>query len=222
MKYKFAIIFTIAILSIATLLILRNNLINISYGEYKLENINSSSNISYSGYKLEKINIEIDNQNLTLYLLNVYGEGCYQYNITNGYFIIYDQFINNSFVFCNESIEFEKTILSCLPHSPNEPYNTELMIYSYGLLLNRAVNYTNNTCPNSNLYIANATYTTEITYPVIIVDNYFLPYDNESIYCYSNTSQYKISYAPLPANYLYNAILNILNIIHPQIYRYPQ
>jgi len=222
MKYKFAIIFTIAILSIATLFILRNNLINISYGEYKIENINSSGNISYSGYKLEKINIEIDNQNLTLYSLNIYGEGCYQYNITNGYFIIYDQFINNSFVFCNESIEFEKTILSCLPHSPNEPYNTELMIYSYGLLLNRAVNYTNNTCPNSNLYIANATYTTEITYPIIIVDNYFLPYDNETIYCYSNTSQYKISYAPLPANYLYNAILNILNIIHPQIYRYPQ
>jgi hypothetical protein len=194
------------ILSVATLLILKN----------------SSNNISYSGYRLEKVNIEIDNQNISLYLLNAYGEGCYQYNITNGYFIIYDQFINDSFVFCNESIEFEKTILSCLPHSLDEPYNTELIIYSYGLLLDRIVNYTNNTCPNSNLYIANATYKTDITYPVIIVDNYFLPYDNESIYCYSNTSQCKISYAPLPANYLYNAILNILNIIHPQIYRYPQ
>jgi hypothetical protein len=206
MKYKFALIFTIVILSVATPLILKN----------------SSSNISYSGYKLEKVNIEIDNQNISLYLLNVYGKGCYQYNITNGYFIIYDQFINNSFVFCNESIKFEKILLSCLPHSPNEPYNTELIIYSYGLLLNRIVNYTNNTCPNSNLYIANATYKTEITYPIIIVDNYFLPYDNENIYCYSNTSQCEISYTPLPANYLYNAILNILNIIHPQIYRYPQ
>jgi len=50
MKYKFALIFAIMILSVATLLILKNN----------------SSNISYSGYRLEKVNIEIDNQNLPL------------------------------------------------------------------------------------------------------------------------------------------------------------
>jgi len=48
---------------------------------FLLNKVNFNNN-----YVLEKTNIIIDNQNISLYLLNLYGNGCYLYNITERIF----------------------------------------------------------------------------------------------------------------------------------------
>ena len=173
---------------------------------FLLNNVNFNNN-----YVLEKTNIIVDNQNISLYLMNLYGKGCYQYNITNGYFIIKNngpginyiiplvEYINTtSFIFCNQTIYYNITIEECLP----------------------IVNPCNITCKPGELCpmircmefpsCSNVTYYINITYPIIIVkDNVFL-YEN-NVFCYSENCN--IIYQKLPGNYLYNLIYNLISSI---------
>lgn len=173
---------------------------------FLLNNVNFNNN-----YVLEKTNIIIDNQNISLYLLNLYGNGCYLYNITNGYFIIKNngpginyiiplvEYINTtSFIFCNQTIYYNITIEECLP----------------------IVNPCNITCKPGELCpmircieypsCSNVTYYINMTYPIIIVkDNVFL-YEN-NVFCYSENCN--IIYQKLPGNYLYNLIYNLISSI---------
>jgi hypothetical protein len=173
---------------------------------FLLNNVNFNNN-----YVLEKTNITINNQNLSLYLLNLYGEGCYLYNITNGYFIIKNEgpginyiiplvdYINTtSFIFCNQTIYYNITIEECLP----------------------IVNPCNITCKPGELcpmircieypYCSNVTYYINITYPIIIVNNDVFLYNN-NVFCYSENCN--IIYQKLPENYLYNLIYNLISSI---------
>ena len=172
---------------------------------FSLNNVNFNNN-----YVLEKTNITIkNNQNISLYLLNLYGEGCYQYNITNGYFIIENkgpgvnyiiplvEYINTtSFIFCNQTFYYNITIEECLPISCNITCEHEIL------------------CPTINCikypYCSNVTYYINITYPLIIVNNDVLLYNN-NIYCYSENCD--IIYKKLPGNYLYNLIYNLISSI---------
>ncbi|MFP3132061.1 MAG: hypothetical protein RXQ77_01840 [Candidatus Nanopusillus sp.] len=173
---------------------------------FLLNNVNFNNN-----YVLEKTNVIIDNQNISLYLLNLYGNGCYLYNITNGYFIIKNngpginyiiplvEYINTtSFIFCNQTIYYNITIEECLP----------------------IVNPCNITCKPGELCpmircieypsCSNVTYYINMTYPIIIVkDNVFL-YEN-NVFCYSENCN--IIYQKLPGNYLYNLIYNLISSI---------
>ncbi|MFP3317285.1 MAG: hypothetical protein RXN79_02675 [Candidatus Nanopusillus sp.] len=173
---------------------------------FLLNNVNFNNN-----YVLEKTNIIIDNQNISLYLLNLYGNGCYLYNITDGYFIIKNngpginyiiplvEYINTtSFIFCNQTIYYNITIEECLP----------------------IVNPCNITCKPGELCpmirciefpsCSNVTYYINMTYPIIIVkDNVFL-YEN-NVFCYSENCN--IIYQKLPGNYLYNLIYNLISSI---------
>jgi len=173
---------------------------------FLLNKVNFNNN-----YVLEKTNIIIDNQNISLYLLNLYGNGCYLYNITDGYFIIKNngpginyiiplvEYINTtSFIFCNQTIYYNITIEECLP----------------------IVNPCNITCKPGELCpmircieypsCSNVTYYINMTYPIIIVkDNVFL-YEN-NVFCYSENCN--IIYQKLPGNYLYNLIYNLISSI---------
>ena len=171
---------------------------------FLLNNANFNNN-----YVLEKTNIIINNQNISLYLLNLYGNGCYLYNITNGYFIIKNEgpginyiiplvdYINTtSFIFCNQTIYYNITFDECLPIPCN-------ITCEHGIL-----------CPMIRCfeypYCSNVTYYINITYPIIIVnDNVFL-YDN-NVFCYSENCD--IIYQKLPGNYLYNLIYNLISSI---------
>jgi hypothetical protein len=173
---------------------------------FLLNNVNFNNN-----YILEKTNIIINNQNLSLYLLNLYGEGCYLYNITNGYFIIKNEgpginyiiplvdYINTtSFIFCNQTIYYNITIEECLP----------------------IVNPCNITCKPGEIcpmircieypYCSNVTYYINITYPIIIVNDDVFLYNN-NVFCYSENCD--IIYQKLPENYLYNLIHNLISSI---------
>jgi len=173
---------------------------------FLLNNVNFNNN-----YVLEKTNIIVDNQNISLYLMNLYGNGCYLYNITDGYFIIKNngpginyiiplvEYINTtSFIFCNQTIYYNITIEECLP----------------------IVNPCNITCKPGELCpmircmefpsCSNVTYYINMTYPIIIVkDNVFL-YEN-NVFCYSENCN--IIYQKLPGNYLYNLIYNLISSI---------
>jgi hypothetical protein len=165
-----------------------------------LNNANFNNN-----YVLEKTNILIDNQNISLYLLKLYGEGCYLYNITNGYFIIKNEgpeinyiipltkYINTtSFIFCNQTFYYNITTEICSP----------------------IVNPCNITCkPEEGCTIkcpscSNVTYYVNITYPIIIVKYNAFLYNN-NVYCYSE-NYCNIIYQKLPENYLYNLIYNLI------------
>jgi len=170
------------------------------------------NNVNFNNkYILEKTNIIINNQNLSLYLLNLYGEGCYLYNITDGYFIIKNEgpginyiiplvdYINTtSFIFCNQTIYYNITIEECLP----------------------IVNPCNITCKPGELcpmircieypYCSNVTYYINITYPIIIVNDDVFLYNN-NVFCYSENCN--IIYQKLPGNYLYNLIYNLISSI---------
>lgn len=170
------------------------------------------NNVNFNNkYVLEKTNIIINNQNLSLYLLNLYGEGCYQYNITNEYFIIKNEgpginyiiplvdYINTtSFIFCNQTFYYNITIKECLP----------------------IVNPCNITCKPGEIcpmircieypYCSNVTYYINITYPIIIVNDDVFLYNN-NVYCYSENCN--IIYQKLPENYLYNLIYNLISSI---------
>lgn len=167
---------------------------------FLLNNVNFNNN-----YVLEKTNIVIDNQNISLYLLNLYGEGCYLYNITNGYFIIKNEgpgikyiiplaeYINTtSFIFCNQTFYYNITTEICSP----------------------IVNPCNITCkPEEGCTIkcpscSNVTYYVNITYPIIIVKYNAFLYNN-NVYCYSE-NYCNIIYQKLPGNYLYNLIYNLI------------
>jgi len=173
---------------------------------FLLNNVNFNNN-----YILEKTNITINNQNTSLYLLNLYGEGCYLYNITDGYFIIKNKgpginyiiplvdYINTtSFIFCNQTIYYNITIEECLP----------------------IVNPCNITCKPGEMcpmircieypYCSNVTYYINITYPIIIVNDDVFLYNN-NVYCYSESCN--IIYQKLPGNYLYNLIHNLISSI---------
>jgi len=172
-----------------------------------LNNVNFNNN----HYVLKKTNITINNQNLSLYLLNLYGNGCYLYNITNGYFIIKNEgpginyiiplveYINTtSFIFCNQTIYYNITIEECLP----------------------IVNPCNITCKPREMcpmirciefpYCSNVTYYINITYPIIIVNDDVFLYNN-NVFCYSENCD--IIYQKLPGNYLYNLIYNLISSI---------
>ena len=170
------------------------------------------NNVNFNNkYILEKTNIIINNQNLSLYLLNLYGEGCYLYNITDGYFIIKNEgpginyiiplvdYINTtSFIFCNQTIYYNITIKECLP----------------------IVNPCNITCKPGELcpmircieypYCSNVTYYINISYPIIIVNDDVFLYNN-NVFCYSENCD--IIYQKLPGNYLYNLIYNLISSI---------
>jgi len=173
---------------------------------FLLNNVNFNNN-----YVLEKTNIIINNQNISLYLLNLYGNGCYLYNITEGYFIIKNngpginyiiplvEYINStSFIFCNQTIYYNITIEECLP----------------------IVNPCNITCKPGELCpmircteypsCSNVTYYINITYPIIIVNDDIFLYEN-NVYCYSENCN--IIYQKLPGNYLYNLIHNLISSI---------
>jgi hypothetical protein len=169
-----------------------------------LNNVNFNNN-----YILEKTNIIIDNQNISLYLLNLYGNGCYLYNITDGYFIIKNEgpginyiiplidYINTtSFIFCNQTFYYNITIEECLPISCN-------ITCEHGIL-----------CPMINCIkypsCSNVTYYINITYPIIIVNDDIFLYNN-NVYCYSENCD--IIYKKLPGNYLYNLIYNLISSI---------
>ena len=169
-----------------------------------LNNVNFNNN-----YVLEKTNIIIDNQNISLYLLNLYGNGCYLYNITDGYFIIKNEgpginyiiplidYINTtSFIFCNQTFYYNITIEECLPISCN-------ITCQHGIL-----------CPTINCIkypsCSNVTYYINITYPIIIVNDDVFLYNN-NVYCYSKNCD--IIYKKLPGNYLYNLIYNLISSI---------
>jgi len=172
-----------------------------------LNNVNFNNN-----YVLEKTNILIDNQNISLYLLKLYGNGCYLYNITNGYFIIKNEgpginyiiplaeYINTtSFIFCNQTFYYNITTEICSP----------------------IVNPCNITCkPEEGCTIkcpscSNITYYVNITYPIIIVKNDIFLYNN-NVYCYSK-NYCNIIYQKLPENYLYNLIYNLIISISKNI-----
>ena len=173
-----------------------------------LNNVNFNNNY----YVLEKTNININNQNLSLYLLNIYGNGCYLYNITNGYFIIKNEgpginyiiplaeYINTtSFIFCNQTFYYNITTEICSP----------------------IVNPCNITCkPEEGCNIkcpscSNITYYVNITYPIIIVKDDVVLYNN-NVYCYSK-NYCNIIYQKLPENYLYNLIYNLIISISKNI-----
>ncbi|EOD42525.1 Uncharacterized protein Nst1_255 [Candidatus Nanobsidianus stetteri] len=160
-----------------------------------LNNVNFNNN-----YILEKTNITIDNQNISVYLLNLYGNGCYLYNITEGYFIIKNkgpginyiiplvEYINTtSFVFCNQTFYYNITIKECSPI-------IECSVIS---------------CPVPSCY--NITYYINITYPIVIVNRDVFLYNN-NVYCYSE-NYCNIIYQKLPENYLYNLIYNLISSI---------
>jgi len=172
-----------------------------------LNNVNFNNN-----YVLEKTNILIDNQNISLYLLKLYGNGCYLYNITNGYFIIKNEgpginyiiplaeYINTtSFIFCNQTFYYNITTEICSP----------------------IVNPCNITCkPEEGCNIkcpscSNITYYVNITYPIIIVNDDIFLYNN-NVYCYSK-NYCNIIYQKLPENYLYNLIYNLIISISKNI-----
>ncbi|MFP3167344.1 MAG: hypothetical protein RXQ68_02890 [Candidatus Nanopusillus sp.] len=171
---------------------------------FLLNNVKFNNN-----YILEKTNIIIDNQNISLYLLNIYGNGCYLYNITDGYFIIKNEgpginyiiplaeYINTtSFIFCNQTFYYNITIEECLPIPCN-------ITCEHGIL-----------CPTIKCieysFCSNITYYINITYPLIIVNNDIFLYNN-NVYCYSKS--YNIIYNKLPGNYLYNLIYNLISSI---------
>jgi len=172
-----------------------------------LNNVNFNNN-----YVLEKTNILIDNQNISLYLLNLYGNGCYLYNITNGYFIIKNEgpginyiiplaeYINTtSFIFCNQTFYYNITTEICSP----------------------IVNPCNITCkPEEGCTIkcpscSNVTYYVNITYPIILVKYNAFLYNN-NVFCYSE-NYCNIIYQKLPENYLYNLIYNLIISISKNI-----
>jgi len=172
-----------------------------------LNNVNFNNN-----YVLEKTNILIDNQNISLYLLKLYGNGCYLYNITNGYFIIKNEgpginyiiplaeYINTtSFIFCNQTFYYNITTEICSP----------------------IVNPCNITCkPEEGCTIkcpscSNVTYYVNITYPIILVKYNAFLYNN-NVFCYSE-NYCNIIYQKLPENYLYNLIYNLIISISKNI-----
>jgi len=164
-----------------------------------LNNANFNNN-----YILEKTNITIDNQNISLYLLKLYGNGCYLYNITNGYFIIKNEgpginyiiplveYINTtSFIFCNQTIYYNITTEICPP-----------IVYPCNITCEPGERCIIK-CPSCS----NVTYYISITYPIIIAKYDVFLYNN-NVYCYSENCN--IIYQKLPGNYLYNLINNLI------------
>ena len=165
------------------------------------------SDKSTVNYKLEKINSQS-------YSLSLYGDGCYLYNVTDGYFVIKNkgpginykvplvEYVNTtSFIFCNQTVHYSITVEECFP----------------------IVNPCNITCnpreicpmirciegiPPEYPYCYNMTYHINITYPIIIVNNDIFLYDN-NVYCYSENNC-NIIYQLLPREYLYGLIYQLI------------
>jgi hypothetical protein len=170
---------------------------------FLLNNVNLNNN-----YVLEKTNIIIDNQNISLYLLNLYGDGCYLYNITDGYFIIKNkgpginyiiplvEYVNTtSFIFCNQTIYYSVTIEKCIP-----------ILYPCNISCPPGKICPMIRCPEYPCY--NMTYYINITYPIIIANNYIFLYDN-NVYCYSENNC-NIIYQLLPREYIYSLIYQLI------------
>jgi hypothetical protein len=161
----------------------------------------SISDKSTVNYKLEKINSQ-------LYSLSLYGDGCYLYNVTDGYFIIKNkgpginyivplvEYVNTtSFIFCNQTIYYNITVETCPPiwypcNITCKPGELCPMI--------RCIEY-----PCFNM-----TYNINITYPIIIANNDVFLYDN-NVYCYSE-NDCNIIYQLLPREYLYGLIYQLI------------
>jgi hypothetical protein len=160
----------------------------------------SISDKSTVNYKLEKINLQ-------LYSLSLYGDGCYLYNVTDGYFIIKNkgpginyivplvEYVNTtSFIFCNQTIYYSITVEECPPIW--YPCN---------------VSCTSEICPMVRCLeypCFNMTYHINITYPIIIANNDIFLYDN-NVYCYSENNC-NIIYQLLPKEYLYGLIYQLI------------
>jgi len=174
------------------------------------------NNIEFNNYYVfRKTNITINNQNLSLYLLNLYGNECYLYNITNGYFIIKNEgpginyiiplveYINTtSFIFCNQTFYYNITIKECLPINPCNIKCTPGELCPMIICMEYP-------------YCSNVIYYINITYPIIIVNDSVFLYNN-NVFCYSENNC-NIIYQILPKSYLYNLIYNLISSIPKHI-----
>jgi len=161
----------------------------------------SISDKSTVNYKLEKTNLQ-------LYSLSLYGDGCYLYNVTDGYFIIKNkgpginyivplvEYVNTtSFIFCNQTIYYSITVEECPPIW--YPCNVSCTPEGICPMIK---------CPEYTCF--NMTYHINITYPIIIANNDIFLYDN-NVYCYSENNC-NIIYQLLPREYLYGLIYQLI------------
>jgi len=161
----------------------------------------SISDKSTVNYKLEKINLQ-------LYSLSLYGDGCYLYIVTDGYFIIKNkgpgikyivplvEYVNTtSFIFCNQTIHYSITLEVCPPIW----YPCNVSCTPRGI------------CPTVRCLeypCFNMTYHINITHPIIIANNDIFLYDN-NVYCYSENNC-NIIYQLLPREYIYGLIYQLI------------
>ncbi|BFI73266.1 hypothetical protein YN1_2530 [Nanoarchaeota archaeon] len=161
--------------------------------------------IKINNYNLEKTTIYLNNQNITLYKLNLNIQSCYQF-FTNGYFIIYPiyylpelgiparEYVNiSSIIVCNESLQINKTISICSP-----------------LVICPTICTTQGCACSKECY--NVTYYLNISSPIIIINNsqntFFIRY-NKNIYSSTNN----IDEEKIANNYLYDIIINYIKNI---------
>ncbi|MFZ8856451.1 MAG: hypothetical protein ACO2OX_04680 [Candidatus Nanopusillus sp.] len=161
----------------------------------------SISDKSTVNYKLEKINLQ-------LYSLSLYGDGCYLYNVTDGYFIIKNkgpgikyivplvEYVNTtSFIFCNQTIHYSITLEVCPPIW----YPCNVSCTPRGICPTVR-------CPEYPCF--NMTYHINITHPIIIANNDIFLYNN-NVYCYSENNC-NIIYQLLPREYIYGLIYQLI------------
>jgi len=165
------------------------------------------NNANFNNYVLEKTSITINN-NTILYKVKLYGDGCYLYNVTDGYFVIKNkgpginyivplvEYINTtSFIFCNQTVHYSITVEECPPIW--YPCNVSCKPGEICPMI-RCIEY-----PCYNM-----TYHINITYPIIIANNNIFLYDN-NVYCYSENNC-NIIYQLLPREYLYGLIYQLI------------
>jgi len=176
----------------------------------------SISDKSAVNYKLEKINLQS-------YSLSLYGEGCYLYNVTDGYFIIKNkgsginyivplvEYVNTtSFIFCNQTVYYTITVEECPPIWYPYPCNVSCKPGEICPMI-KCIEW----IPPEYHYCYNITYHVNITYPIIIVNNDVFLYDN-NVYCYSENNC-DIIYQLLPREYLYALIYQIMAFRRPVV-----
>ncbi len=160
----------------------------------------SISDKSTVNYKLEKID--------TVYSLSLYGNRCYLYNVTDGYFIIKNkgpginyivplvEYVNTtSFIFCNQTIHHSVTVELCSPIW----YPCNVSCTPRGICpMVKCLEYS----------CFNMTYHINITHPIIIANNDVFLYDN-NVYCYSENIC-NIIYQLLPIEYIYDLIYQLI------------
>ncbi|MGC9079242.1 MAG: hypothetical protein ACP5G1_00710 [Nanopusillaceae archaeon] len=178
------------------------------------------SNLSKVGdYYTENVVLSINDQNISAQRIIFYKYGCYKLNSSNSYFIIHPvdiainfndalifiDYLNTSdVIICNENIVINETVETCIP-------------------IACTMNCNENICYPCNPFCYNKTYYINISYPILIVKQYFdfnnfivnlsigetyiISYNN-NLYC---IGECEINVTRLSDDYLDNLIRQMIN-----------